>query len=237
MINKIILIAALILVSSMPRIFANQIIPGEQIQAMATDEIEKILSERGETRRHEIVFMSSLNKVSLPNGVIDIKIMLPTAGLSYANVTPMRARISINGKNYRDITFGAMVKIFDKVLVANHDLRIEVAVNKSDFRTEEIVIDGRTQYIKDVQEVVGLVPHRYIRAGQPIAINYFQQPVAVEMGSPVRIIVRRNGLQASAKGIAMSRGRIGQVIKVKNESSQKIVSAKVVDDQTVEVVF
>ncbi len=221
----------------MPRIFANQIIPGEQIQAMATEEIENILAERGESRRHEIVFMSNLNKISLPNGVIDIKMMMPTAGLSYANVTPMRARISINGKNYRDITFGVLVKIYDKVLVANHDLRIEVSVNESDFRMEEIVIDGRTEYVKDVQEVKGLVPHRYIRAGQAIAINYFQQPVAVEMGSPVRIIVRRNGLQASAKGIAMSRGRIGQVIKVKNENSQKIISAKVVDDQTVEVVF
>ena len=174
----------------MPRIFANQIIPGEQIQAMATEEIENILAERGESRRHEIVFMSNLNKISLPNGVIDIKMMMPTAGLSYANVTPMRARISINGKNYRDITFGVLVKIYDKVLVANHDLRIEVSVNESDFRMEEIVIDGRTEYVKDVQEVKGLVPHRYIRAGQAIAINYFQQPVAVEMGSPVRIIVR-----------------------------------------------
>ena len=39
-----------------------------------------------------------------------------------------------------------------------------------------------------------------------------------------------------AKGIAMTRGRIGQVIKVKNEASQKILSAKVIDSQTVEVV-
>lgn len=235
--KKIILIAALIFLSSMPRIFANQIIPGEQIQAMATEEIERLLAERGEFRKHEIVFMRNITKISLPNGVIDIKIMLPSFGLSYSGMTSVKARISIGGRGYRDINFGVLIKVFDNVLVANHDLRIEVPVNESDLRMEEIVIDGRTEYVKDVQEVKGLVPHRYIRAGQPIAINYFQQPVAVEMGTPVKMIVRRNGLQASAKGIAMSRGRIGQVIKVKNEASQKIVSAKVIDSQTVEVVF
>lgn len=235
--KKIILIAALILVSSMPRIFANQIIPGEQIQAMATDEIEKILAERGEFRKHEIVFMRNIPKISLPNGIIDIKIMLPSFGLNYSSMTSVKARISIGGRGYRDINCGVLVKVYDNVLVANHDLRIEVPVNESDFRMEEIVIDGRTEYVKDILEVKGLVPHRYIRAGQPIAINYFQQPVAVEMGTPVIIIVRRNGLTASAKGVAMSRGRIGQVIKVKNEASQKILSARVVDNQTVEVIF
>lgn len=235
--KKIFFIAALILVSLMPHTFANQIIPGEQIQAMATDEVERILQERGEFRRHEIIFMNNITKASLPNGVIDIKILMPSTSLNYANVTPMRARISINGRNYRDITFGVLVKVYDTVLVANHDLRIEVPVNESDFRVEEIAINGRTEFVKDISEVKGLVPHRYIRAGQPIAVNYFQQPVAVDMGTPVKIIVKRGGLQASAKGIAMSRGRIGQIIKVKNEASQKIISARVVDDQTVEVVF
>lgn len=236
--NKIIFIAVLISVMSlMPRIFASQIVPGEQIQAMATDEIEKILEERGEFRRHEIIFNTTMSKIVLPNGVLDIKILLPSAGLNYSSMTSMKARISIGGRGYRDINFGVIVKVYDSVLVANHDLRIEVPVNESDFRMEEIVINGRTEYVKDVQEVKGLVPHRYIRAGQPIAANYFQQPVAVEMGTPVLIVVRREGFQATAKGIAMNRGRIGQIIKVKNEVSQKIISARVVNDQMVEVVF
>ena len=35
----------------------------------------------------------------------------------------------------------------------------------------------------------------------------------------------------------MTRGRIGEVIKVKNEASKKIISARVVDAGTVEVVM
>lgn len=235
--KKLFFAVLIFFVGFMPKVSANQIIPGEQIQAMATDEIEKILQERGEFRRHEIIFVNKISKIPLPNGVIDIKIFMPFANLSYSSMNSMKARISIGGKAYRDVNFGVLVKVYDNVLVANHDLRIEVPVNESDFRMAEIAIDGRTEYIKDVKKVKGMVPHRYIRAGFPIAINYFQQPVAIAMGTPVKIIVKRGGLQASAKGIALSRGRIGQIIKVKNESSQKIISARVVSDQTVEVVF
>ena len=236
--RKIFFIAALIFYFGfMSEVFANQIIPGKQIEVMAVDEIEKILRERGEFRRHEIILMRSLSNVSVPNGVINMEILLPSSSLSYSSMTSVKARITIGGKAYRDVTFGVQVKIYDNVLVANHDLRIEVPVNESDFRVEEIAVDGRTEYVKDVHEVAGLVPHRYVRAGSPIAVNYFQQPVAVQMGSIVKIIVRHGALQATAKGIAMSRGRIGQTIKVKNEASQKIISAKIIDDQTVEVVY
>ena len=236
--RKILFIAALIFFCAlMPKVFANQIIPGKQIEVMAVDEVEKILKERGEFRRHEIILARNISNITLPNGVIDIKILLPSSSLSYSSMTSMRARISIGGKAYRDVAFGVLVKLYDTVLVANHDLRIEIPVTESDFRVEEIAIDGRTEYVKDVQEIAGLVPHRYVRAGSPIATNYFQQPVAVQMGSPVKIIVHYGALQVSAKGIAMSRGRIGQIIKVKNETSQKIVSARVVDNQTVEVIY
>ena len=138
---------------------------------------------------------------------------------------------------YRDVNFVVSAKVFDFVLVANHDLRIETPVTESDFRAEEIAIDGRTEYVKDVKEILGLVPHRLIRAGSPITANYFQQPVAVASGHPVKIIVRYKGIEATAKGIAMTRGRIGEVIKVKNEASKKIISAKVIDSGTVEVIM
>ena len=236
--RKIFFIAALIFYFGLTsEVFANQIIPGKQIEAMAVDEVEKILRERGEFRRHEIILMRNLSNIKVPNGVINMEILLPSSSLSYSSMTSVKARITIGGKAYRDVTFGVLVKIYDNVLVANHDLRIEIPVTESDFRVEEIAIDGRTEYVKDVQEIAGLVPHRYVRAGSPIATNYFQQPVAVQMGSIVKIIVRHGALQATAKGVAMSRGRIGQTIKVKNEASQKIISAKVIDDQTVEVVY
>ena len=218
-----------------PNVFAAQVLSGTRIEELALSEINAALDERGEFRRREIMMMRNLNNITLPEGIIDVKILLPNS-INYTTNTPVKARIFVNDKPYRDINFVVSIKVFDLALVAAHDLRIEVPVTESDFRIDEIVIDGRTDYLKDPAEVNGLVPHRFIRAGLPVTINYFQQPVAVESGRMVRIIYRQGGLTVSAKGIVMSRGRIGQIVKVKNENSQKILSARVLDSQTVEVV-
>ena len=232
--KKFFFVAALILAMSlMPRTFAFTI-SGADIEAIALQAVEKALQERGETRRHEIFFMQNAPDLKLPEGVVDIKAHLP-AQLSYISLTPVRAVVYVNGRAHRTISFTARIKVYDSVLVANHDLRIEIPVTAADFHTTEIAIDGRNEYVKDIAEVEGLVPHRFIRAGSPVTKSYFQQPVAVNSGQRVNIILNYHGIKASAKGIVMTRGRIGSLVKVKNEASEKILTAKVIDSQTVEV--
>ena len=236
--KKFIFIAAVIFfVNIAPRVFANQIIPGGQLEAMAIAEVERLLDEGGETRRREISLLRPLADFSVPNGVIDIRVSVPSAIIDYNGVTPVKARVFIGGRTYRDINFVVSVKVFDFVFVATHDLRIETPVTQADFRMAEIAVDGRTEYIKDLDEILGLVPHRIIRAGTPVTVNYFRQPVAISNNRPVTIIVRYKGIEARARGTALSRGRIGEIIRVRNDASQKIISARVIDEDTVEVVM
>ena len=233
--KKIFFVAVLFLMMSLtPRTFAYTI-TGAEIQMIAREALENGLVERGETRRHEITFLQNTPDLKLPEGVVELKTHLP-APISYISLTPVRVSVFVNGRLYRTVSFTANVKVFDAVIVATHDLRIEVPVSAEDFRISEVAIDGRNEYVKNVAEIVGLVPHRYIRGGSPVTKGYFQQPVVVNSGQRVNIIINYKGVQATAKGIIMTRGRIGEVIKVRNEASQKILSAKVIDAQTVEVV-
>ncbi len=232
--KKVLFIAALLLMMSLTaRTFAFTI-TGAEIETVALDALEQSLDERGETRRHEISLTQRANDVKLPEGVVDIKTVLPVP-ISYLSLTPVRVQILVNGRLCRTLSFTARIKVYDSVIVANHDLRIEVPVTAEDFHVAEVVIDGRNEYVKDVSEVVGLVPHRYIRGGSPVTKSYFQQPVVVSSGQRVNIILNYNGIRASAKGIVMTRGRIGELIKVKNETSDKILTARVIDANTVEV--
>ena len=216
-----------------PRTFAFTI-NGAEIESIALAAVEQALADKGETRRHEIYFINHAPDLKLPEGVVDIKATLP-APISYISLTPVRAVVFVNGRAYRTVSFSANVKVYDTVLVANHDLRIEIPVAAEDFRLSEVAIDGRNEYVKDVSELVGLVPHRFIRGGLPVTKGYFQQPVAVNTGQRVNIILNYNGIKVSAKGIVMTRGRIGSLVKVKNETSEKILTAKVIDAHTVEV--
>ena len=231
--KKIFIAALLLMMSLTPRTFAFTI-TGAEVEAVALDALEQALDERGETRRHEIIFTQRAADMKLPEGVVDVKATLPVA-ISYLSLTPVRAAVFVNGRLYRTVSFTARIKVYDSVVVANHDLRIEVPVTAEDFHIAEVVIDGRNEYVKDVSEVVGLVPHRYIRGGSPVTKGYFQQPVVVNSGQRVNIILNHNGIRASAKGIVMTRGRVGALVKVKNETSQKILTARVIDASTVEV--
>ena len=231
--KKFFLLVTLLVLSLTPKVFAFTI-TGAELQAIALDAVEKALAERGETRRHEIFFTQNPMDIKLPEGVVDVKANLPAA-VSYISLTPVRATIFVNGRAYRTVNFTASVKVYDFVLVANHDLRIEVPVTAEDFHTAEVAVDGRNEFVKDAAEIVGLVPHRFIRGGSPVTKGYFQQPVAVNSGQRVTIILNYRGIRATAQGIVMTRGRIGSLVKVKNEASEKILTAKVIDSQTVEV--
>lgn len=231
--KKFFLLAVLLVICCMPRTFAYTV-RGTDIQSIAYSAVEKALAERGETRRHEIFFTQTPQDVRLPEGTVDVKTELP-AQISYISLTPVRVFLLVNGRIYRTLNFTANVRVYDNVLVANRDLRIEIPVSAADFRTAEVAIDGRNEFVKDIAEINGLVPHRMIRAGSPVTKTYFQQPVAVNTGQRVTIIVNYNGIRATARGIVMTRGRIGALVKVKNEASEKILTAKVIDSQTVEV--
>ena len=231
--KKIILLAALILISLMPRAFAYTI-TGAELHAIALDALENALVERGEVRRHEIIFNQYPTDIKLPEGTIDVKAELPKT-INYVGLTPVRAIIFVNGRAYRTMSFTATVKVYDTVLVTNRDLRVETQVSEGDFRLTEVAVDGRNEYIKDVSQVAGLVPQRFIRAGSPVTLTYFQQPIAVNPSQRVTIILNYRGIRATAQGIVMTRGRVGQIVKVKNEVSEKILSAKVIDSHTVEV--
>lgn len=231
--KKIILLAALLWISLMPRAFAYTI-TGAELHAIALEALENALVERGEYRRHEIIFRQYPTDIKLPEGTVDVRAELPTT-ISYVSLTPVRAIIFVNGRAYRTISFTASVKVYDTVLVANRDLRVEMQVSEGDFRLTEVAVDGRNEYVKEVSQVAGLVPHRFIRAGSPVTLSYFQQPIAVNPSQRVTIIVNYRGIKATAQGIVMTRGRIGDLVKVKNETSKRILTARVIDAHTVEV--
>lgn len=231
--KKIFLLAALLTICLTSRAFAYML-TGAELQAIAFDALENALAERGETRRHEIFFTQSPPNVKVPDGAVDVQAYLP-AQISYISLTPVRLIISVDGRTCRTVSFTTSVKVYDAVIVCNHDLRIEVPVTAADFHLAEVAVDGRNEYVKDVSEVAGLVPHRFIRAGSPVVKSYFQQPVAVNAGQRVNIIINYRGVRATARGIVMTRGRIGALVKVKNETSEKILTARVIDSQTVEV--
>ena len=213
-----------------------QTISGAELEGVAVAKLESVLDERGDMRRREITFTRNLYDMDVPDGYVDI---IPTLSgtINFSGYTPMTLRVSVDGRTVKVINFVMSVRIYDTVLIANRDLRFDEQISESDFRMEEIMVDGRTEPLKDYNQIKGLVPLRTIRAGSPVTLALFQTALVIEMNQPVRIVTSYHGVQVAAKGIALSRGRVGKIIRVRNEASGKILSGRVIDSQTVEVTF
>ena len=217
--------------------FVNaQVLTGQQIESAVESQIARFLEERGDLRRREINFFHALNDMTLPDGQLAIEVALP-GRINYMGVTSVAVRCKVDGRIYKALNFTVRVNIYDVVLTATHDLMYDKTFTESDFRQDEVIVDGRNDYIKDFSVIKSLVPSRIIRAGSPVTFNMFRSPMVIQTNQPVRLRIKYHGIEVSAKGVAMMRGRVGEMIRVKNESSGKIITGKVIDENTVEVTY
>ena len=58
-------------------------------------------------------------------------------------------------------------------------------------------------------------------------------PIIINKASTVEIVYQNNGIEVRAVGTALQDGREGEMIRVQNEVSKKIISGLVLDKNTV----
>ncbi|MGF6690062.1 flagella basal body P-ring formation protein FlgA [Metapseudomonas resinovorans] len=85
--------------------------------------------------------------------------------------------------------------------------------------------------------VDGMTAKRRIRANQLITPALLASPLLVKRGQRVTIQASHEGIVAATQGEAQANGRQGDLIRVKNLSSQKSLDAKVLGDGVVSSTF
>ncbi|BDY05682.1 flagellar basal body P-ring formation chaperone FlgA [Ferrimonas sp. YFM] len=91
--------------------------------------------------------------------------------------------------------------------------------------------------LMSIASIAGQRARRGIRAGSPIKAQQLMPPLMVERGQQVVMVARGDSFAATTSGIALKGGSEGEVIKVKNSRSGKIVSARIVATGKVETIF
>lgn len=87
----------------------------------------------------------------------------------------------------------------------------------------------------DETEIVGQVTRLGLRAGQPVRKHAIAKAVAVERGQQVTLLWSVASINLTAKGQAMDKGAVGELIRVTNTKSNQTVLAEIVDSHTVRV--
>jgi flagella basal body P-ring formation protein FlgA len=80
---------------------------------------------------------------------------------------------------------------------------------------------------RNLDEVVGRVSRRPIRAGSPLFLADLTEPLQVQRGDLVQVTVISGGAQIALSAQAESSGRIGDLIALRNLGSQKTFRARI----------
>jgi flagella basal body P-ring formation protein FlgA len=85
------------------------------------------------------------------------------------------------------------------------------------------------------EQLADAVTLKAVNALVQIETGDVRQERFIRAGTTVTMVARSNGLGVEVKGVAMQRGGLGDVIRVKNLSSKKIVKARIIGEDRVEI--
>jgi len=91
--------------------------------------------------------------------------------------------------------------------------------------------------ISSPEQLAGAAARKPVGAMNPFATGDITQGNYIRSGTTVTMVALVNGLGIEVKGVAMQRGSLGDIIRVKNLSSKKVLRARVVGPDRVEIVI
>jgi flagellar basal body P-ring formation protein FlgA len=83
--------------------------------------------------------------------------------------------------------------------------------------------------------LIGKVARRTLPAGKPIPLNSVAEADVVRQGKPVTIVFQAGGLTISGQAIALTGGRVGDLLSLRNVDSGTVIKGIVQADGTVRV--
>jgi len=187
--------------------------------------------------------MVNVRSVSNP-----IPVVVPTGNLQYIVEFPSlggtkgQLPVSIlfmEGERFRKrVTLTAHLTTLGEVLVAKAHLPRGKVLEVQDL---EVVVRDLNEAPKDVissmEAALGKVLKRFVSQGEALRLSALEEPILIKRGQLVTILAENERLKITALGMAQENGVKGDIIKVTNVDSKKVVQGRVVEKDTVRVEF
>lgn len=89
--------------------------------------------------------------------------------------------------------------------------------------------------VSDLTKIIGMETKREFAAGEVVQRNKLEIPTVIKAGEKVTLRFRSALIEATATGVSLDAAGLQQPIRIKNDSSQKVVSGVVIEPGIVEV--
>lgn len=202
---------------------------------LATTFVEEQMRLESVQRVHAIEIAGMPSALLVPEGDISYQVKLPY-GVKYNAPTNVLIWVYVDGQLYRKVTFRLRVHVYEQVVVTSRSLASKQQITEADLHLESLDTSKiAAGYLTDVKKAVGLVAKRALPSGTPLNAIMLDKPVIIKRMAMINIVSNVGGVEVRMEGQALQDGKEGQIIRVKNIKSDKMLNGKVVDASTVEV--
>lgn len=171
---------------------------------------------------------------------------IPSPGVRFAaralnmDETSLRFTVHVEARTARGVvarrTYVFPCEVDEAVVVPKETIRAGQTIRSEDLEVRTVGPEGYfDRYALTLDELVGHVARRTLLAGRPVARRSVERPTAVDRGSQVTVRVHLGPMVVTMEGEAMEAGAVGETVKVLNPRSKRVLSGRVVDHGTVEV--
>ncbi len=182
-------------------------------------------------------FSSQPSSITIPAGKIDyrLKNQIHPGHLGRKSISLI---LLVDGKEEGKMRMSGDLHLYDNVVCAGRDLARNTVLSANDLQIESRDISGwRQNFLIDPEEAVGKQLKNSLKAGTVLLDRFLIAPVLVKRGDQVVILAQSDRFRITALGEAKTAGGKGEMIRVKNLMSRKLLLARVKDSGLVEVRF
>lgn len=120
------------------------------------------------------------------------------------------------------------LQVFQPVVVASQQIQRDHILTQQDLHIhKQDIAQIGDSYFQSEDELLGLSSVKSIQPGAVIKRHMVRQPIIIHRGETVKIVVSSPGFKLETAGIAQMDGAVGDIIKVKNARSNRMIDVKV----------
>ncbi len=171
--------------------------------------------------------------IVLPSGEVTER-FLPSFSGQYQGLVLLTVQLQVDGREVRELPLRLSVDVMHPVAVT------KTSVQSGDkFSTDNVSLTRWPQAktppnaIRDLNGVLGHTSSAYLAPGSVVVLNDLYDPPVVRRGTEINGVMEQGNVELSVLVRAIEDGKMGDVIRVENTDSHKLLKAKVLDEKTV----
>ena len=170
------------------------------------------------------------------------EIVFSPSGLAPASASDPTAQLWRGFVRYaetRRVEIWALVRVRGQytTVVPGRELTMNVAIDAASLRMETWTGPLQREAVATrIEDVLGRIPRRTLKAGAPILLSLLTQPPAVHRGEAVNVEVQCGPARLHLNAIAERDGRNGEMLELRNPTSGKTFRARLEGSKAVLII-